>query len=240
VKTSNQWRFDRKLARLLAAYSSLAYKQVTESDPLTDASVLIQEWNGHTILAFQGTKDIREWLDDADFDQKAIAYGVKVHHGFLRCIDALLPKIIARLLPKPMAVKDTAPLLVCGHSLGGALASLAADFMAGEGFDVRGVYTFASPRVGNARWRDDYNARLGDRSFRVVRAGDLVPHVPFGFGYRHVGREVLIAPNEIWVNPSPLWETLACWLQTMAALRRGDLNFIVKYHSINDSYQPLL
>jgi hypothetical protein len=81
-------------------------------------------------------------------------------------------------------------IFFAGHSLGGALAAVAAKRLTKNlGIDrVGGVYTIGMPRPGNAAYAADYNQLLGDRTFRLVHGEDVVPRVPPGFlGYRHIG-----------------------------------------------------
>src|SRR5262249_58747833 len=61
-----------------------------------------------------------------------------------------------------------------GHSLGAALATLAAHRYP----HTAGVYTFGSPRVGNHAFVASFNARMAQRSFRYVNDHDIVAQVP--------------------------------------------------------------
>src|SRR5262249_49570695 len=69
---------------------------------------------------------------------------------------------------------QTKPVLVTGHSAGGALATLAADRFRRAGLNVHSAYVFASPRVGNRVFVDSYSVPL----YRIETMDDLVPHVP--------------------------------------------------------------
>ncbi|RCN28419.1 triacylglycerol lipase [Ancylostoma caninum] len=67
-----------------------------------------------------------------------------------------------------------------GHSLGGALATLAAARAARQGLR-RGneilVYTFGAPRVGDSTFAANFN-RIIPNCYRVVFRHDIVPHLP--------------------------------------------------------------
>jgi hypothetical protein len=69
---------------------------------------------------------------------------------------------------------------ITGHSLGGALATMAAARLVGEGVlrpeQIGGIYTFGQPRVGDAHFAQAY--ALGARHFRVVHDNDVVTQVP--------------------------------------------------------------
>uniref|UniRef100_A0A0K0DG85 Lipase_3 domain-containing protein n=1 Tax=Angiostrongylus cantonensis TaxID=6313 RepID=A0A0K0DG85_ANGCA len=67
-----------------------------------------------------------------------------------------------------------------GHSLGGALAALAAARTAKQGYRTGGqlsIYTFGEPRVGDANFALNFD-NLITNSYRVVFRRDIVPHLP--------------------------------------------------------------
>ena len=78
-------------------------------------------------------------------------------------------------------LKDT-PLYITGHSLGGALATLAAykaEIYELDGtLKIGGIYTFGSPRAVQFDLANKINNYFGDRSYRVVNSIDVVPRVP--------------------------------------------------------------
>lgn len=83
------------------------------------------------------------------------------------------------------------PLYVTGHSLGGALAVLAAERLTACGYPVMEVHTFGGPRVGDYAWAQAYEARLGRRTWRHAYCCDIVTRVPWLWqGYWHVGQHV--------------------------------------------------
>jgi predicted lipase len=70
-------------------------------------------------------------------------------------------------------------LLVAGHSLGAAMATLALpDIEASLNIKVTSVFTFGSPRVGDDAFARAYNTAFGRRSFRIVNTSDIVTSVP--------------------------------------------------------------
>eukprot|EP00871_Galdieria_phlegrea_P000331 jgi/Galph1/1299/GphlegSOOS_G6073.1 len=85
-------------------------------------------------------------------------------------------------------------IYMTGHSLGGALATLAAGELAFRHRDWNiHMYNFGSPRVGNAEFANQYN-QLVPHSFRIVNDTDIIARIPrsHNFEYFHVGRTVLI------------------------------------------------
>ena len=69
------------------------------------------------------------------------------------------------------------PTVVCGHSLGGALATLlVADVAANTPLKPQ-AWTFASPRVGDATFAARYGG-LSTVSWRIYNQLDIVPYFP--------------------------------------------------------------
>ena len=81
------------------------------------------------------------------------------------------------------------PLWITGHSLGGALATLAAARFALEmDKPVRGIYTFGQPRVGDREFARIFDAELKQRFFRFVNNSDIVTRIPTReLFFSHVG-----------------------------------------------------
>lgn len=67
------------------------------------------------------------------------------------------------------------PLFITGHSLGGALATVAARDLVHKG-GIAACYTFGSPRVGNDEWTGDIKTPI----YRLVNAADCVTMLPPG------------------------------------------------------------
>lgn len=147
------------------------------------------------IIAFRGTEPNR-WNDIAT-DLKAwktpLADGWgEVHAGFKQAFDSIAPVMRAKLEEYK---KDKVAIWVTGHSLGGGLATLmGAELLrrtdAGEDFDLRGVYTFGSPRVGNRAFRTKLMASAAKHEAQLVRfrnGDDIVTAVPRVGEFEHVG-----------------------------------------------------
>ncbi|MBK8068504.1 MAG: lipase family protein [Rhodanobacteraceae bacterium] len=145
----------------------------------------------HGILAFRGTEALkpgdpvrklgavaRDWWTDARVKQVPCALGGRVHQGFQQALDSLWADLAPVLRQAPR-------WWCCGHSLGGALAALAAARVA-EAATLAGTLTYGQPRVGDA----DLARHLDTLPLlRIVNASDLVPDMPpEALGYRHAGQ----------------------------------------------------
>ena len=89
---------------------------------------------------------------------------MSVHTGFYRAWtdNGFRDRFMARVME--LAGSCAAPrIFLCGHSLGGALASLAAMELAAAYPDSKvTVYTYGAPRVGNPQFAAEYNDRVPD------------------------------------------------------------------------------
>ncbi|MBL8539562.1 MAG: lipase family protein, partial [Betaproteobacteria bacterium] len=106
------------------------------------------------VIAFRGTVTCSNWRDD--FRCWPVHEAPRRHRGFLGCWRALAPRITDWVRAQ---APRTPRLVVTGHSLGGALATLAAsDLMCAgiAGLRIEAVSLFGCPRVGLAGFADAY------------------------------------------------------------------------------------
>jgi triacylglycerol lipase len=162
----------------------------------TDTRALVLTGPEDGVIAFRGTAHLRNWLTDLECDLKPWrSPQARVHAGFLAAWRSVRHDVID-------AVENFGQnrrIWITGHSLGGALAMLAALDLKLEVFNaaqIAGCYTFGQPRAGNAAFRAWFDAVLRERTFRVVHSDDIVARVPWLLGsYRHAGHEVFFPPQ---------------------------------------------
>lgn len=112
---------------------------------------------------------------DSLIDEQQIknVYGGEIHLGFALLMEEILPKIqseIEQLKPKTICLT--------GHSLGGALATLAAYRLRKQDFSIPiSVYTFGAPRVGDSAFASKYEDSKV-LHFRIENKNDIIPHLP--------------------------------------------------------------
>lgn len=161
----------------------------------TDTQVLLFSQKDRIEIIFPGTASAQDVITDLRAAKLRWGHGA-AHAGFSRAWLSVR-KAVTDAIPS-----DT-PVVIAGHSLGGALAMLAADSL--PGYNVLAVFTFGQPRVFNGPAARDCNRRLANRTFRIVNHGDPIPRIPWMFGtYRHAGTEVQLTDAGIVVDPS-LW-----------------------------------
>ena len=124
------------------------------------------------VLAFRGTeptsmKDIRT---DARAKIVHCEKEGRIHEGFKNAFENVASDIQDRLNRDEFQRK---PLLITGHSLGGALATVAAKKLTHKG-GIAACYTFGSPRVGD----DEWIANIKTPIYRLVNAADCVTMLP--------------------------------------------------------------
>jgi len=175
------------LARWDLQRHALVSRERIGAVPLTATHGIVAKGRGATIVSFAGTDPLAlaNWVTNFHLGPRSR----EMHYGFRNAVDTVWSDLSAAL---QTADKDM-PLLIGGHSLGGALAMTVAERSARElGFTAAAVYTFGAPRVGAARFVEAYNASgLGERTYRLVHGLDIIPTVPpTPFGFRHAGRMI--------------------------------------------------
>ena len=125
---------------------------------------------------FDLEKVLADLMTDVDIRLVKWERGGKVHRGFKNALDEVWDDLAAHI---EKLHRKGLKIWFGGHSLGAALATLAADRCP---YAV-GVYTIGSPRVGDKDFRDQYQVQ----AYRIVNNSDIVAKVPPKGYYRHVG-----------------------------------------------------
>eukprot|EP01135_Chromosphaera_perkinsii_P004757 Nk52_evm29s295 gene=Nk52_evmTU29s295 len=164
------------------------------------------------IVSFRGTiaNDYTEWLNNLRYSKAKIEIkghpGVAVHSGFY---DDYHSQIRKQVIPAVTALKqqpeyENARVMITGHSLGGALATMfALDWVLTFPREAPFVYTYGKPRIGNDKFSALYSS-LVQNSFRLVHERDMIPHLPPLSGFVHSYTEVWLHNNtEIVCRKAP-------------------------------------
>lgn len=149
------------------------------------------------IVAFRGTEPINasDWLTDVNYHQCELLPSVpgRVHQGFANALEEVREPMLNAVAE--LSSSGLAQMFITGHSLGGALAVLAASVLQSQGTQrIAAVYTFGQPRVGDSRFSMAFDAKLGNVTFRYVNDRDIVPHLPPA---KTPARPVLSAPPSV-------------------------------------------
>lgn len=142
-------------------------------------------------VSFRGSTNIQNWIDNIQFS-KVYPYNdtnIGVEKGFYKAYNNVKPDIL-EALNKIQNKYSTTNILLTGHSLGGALATLMA-FDIKDKYDLI-FYSFGSPRVGNEYFVNYF--KNSTPMYRVTHYYDMIPHMPQNLlGYLHI-------PQEVWYN----------------------------------------
>jgi triacylglycerol lipase len=151
---------------------------------VSDLRALIMGSDKAVVVAFRGTRpsELIDWMVDFEilqvpFTKYFAAPNVGgVHDGFARLVARgwrALQAEIVRCQDKGQS------LWITGHSLGGALATMAtAAFTFAARVPVNGLYTFGQPRIGDIEFCTQCDSHFGDCMFRFVNNEDIVTRIP--------------------------------------------------------------
>ena len=168
------------------------------------------------MLAFRGSDDITAWATNLDALPTTWRGGGKVHRGFAEALDAVWTDVEAGL------ALTAGPLLFTGHSQGAALATLSASLR-----PEAALYTFGSPRVGNAGFLAAMRQRPGAAA-RYVNHRDIVCRMPSArLGYRHVGEARVIDRAGRVHRQRPRERGIGDLLASVLSGRRRDLSSLL-------------
>lgn len=185
------------------------------------------------VISIKGTASLRDAVLDAEAIPMPFHYGGEVPAGFLREFDQIIPEIA-----KHAALLRVVPVVVTGHSLGGAVATYIAKAIAHDYGTTVSLPTFGSPTTGSHGFVWAFK-RSHIKTTRVTHNFDIVPDVPLG--YCHVGREFHLAPDGKPIGRAHKFLTrlLACEKRTIADFKgeRVENHFIKNYISALTRYR---
>ncbi|RKY22329.1 MAG: hypothetical protein DRQ55_01445 [Planctomycetota bacterium] len=194
----------------LAEHSQLAYQSEAEIEarfgasvqhgvlPLSDVRYHVTNEGGRQVVSIRGTSSLPNLAVDAVVDlERAEFIEIDMHEGFLRVGQQLGFVLLAEL-------DADQPVVLTGHSMGGALAVVAGLYLDQAGYEVQAV-TFGQPKVTTLDGALQLtNGGTGLRVDRVVYRGDPVadmpPYIPDDdvLLYAHVGPEILLWTDAIY------------------------------------------
>ncbi|KAI3914301.1 hypothetical protein MKW92_037379 [Papaver armeniacum] len=196
------------------------------------------------VVAFRGTEpfNMKDWSTDVDLSWFSMGKMGRVHLGFMKALGLQNDKDYIKGWPKTYTgskvlayytIRDQlnklleqnkgARIIITGHSLGAALATLFPSVLVLHEEDtilksIYGVYTFGQPRVGDKDFGVIMKENLNEpfkRYHRVVYRFDVVPRVPFDdrisqfahfggclyFSSWYKGEVMKKEPNQNYFNP---------------------------------------
>lgn len=177
------------------------------------------------VIAFRGTQPTQMsdvWADLNFLPTKQRDGEGIVHLGFRNEVLKLEENIM-----KWVAKHAEKTVYCCGHSLGGAMATL---FTGRHEDIVNKVFTYGSPRVGSGK----FVKMLVTPHLRVVNNNDIVPSVPPAlFGFRHDGEKRYLNFEGALVDNFTVAQDWKDYLKGIwTAIKKGEWFDAVRDHSM--------
>ncbi|KAF5328718.1 hypothetical protein D9619_011731 [Psilocybe cf. subviscida] len=180
----------------------------------TQGFVVRDDSRKEIVVALRGTMELKDAFIDAQIIQVPLkSTGLAnvgdsyVHIGFLYAYNVVASSVL-RTVKAQKAAYPSYTIIVTGHSLGAAVAALAAvSIKSALPSSNLKLYTFGQPRTGNAAFATYVENLIGiNNIFRAVHTYDGVPTILFkALGYRHFA-------NEYWnfAEPASAANTKKC------------------------------
>ena len=128
------------------------------------------------VIAFRGSESVVNWLGNVNIAMAPWSFcaGCTVHAGFYDSWNSVKPQVESTLTTATQTWPSYS-VVATGHSLGGAMAALAAAELRTIGVQVT-LYTYGQPMSGNMKWAQ-FVTNQGN-NFRVTHQKDVVPTLP--------------------------------------------------------------
>jgi hypothetical protein len=160
-------------------YALLAQEAYTAAPDIgveeSASRAIVRDTPGGLVVAFPGTDNVPCFVADMDAIPMTVPGVGEVHRGFWLAWQAISIDVLAAVNGRPVTF--------VGHSLGAAIAIMAAVESQLSGIPPASVYGFGTPRVSPSC---AVRALLSPVPTRLFRNGnDLVPNVPLA--WKHAG-----------------------------------------------------
>ena len=174
------------------------------------------------IVTYRGSSSIRNWLVDFDIVQvpcslflspglsASIGSSCKIHKGFAMAWAGLRDETL-NAVATALAAHPSAAIVATGHSLGGAIATIAAAELRAKGYTVD-LLTYGSPRIGNKGLVSFLSSQgpvgaigsSGVSHYRITHMDDPVPQLPptLAFNYYHTSPEFWLSDAGVAATPT--------------------------------------
>ncbi|NDV73025.1 lipase family protein [Burkholderia cenocepacia] len=172
---------------LLAQEAYSAKPDIGNADSASRA--IVRQTAAGLVVAFPGTDNLDCVAADLDAHPIDVIGIGQVHHGFWKAWGAIAVDVLAAI--------DGRPVTLVGHSLGAAIAIMAAAAMVVGGNPPAAVYGFEPPRVST---NGSVAAVLAKVPLNLYKNGnDIVPELPLDWCHagniQQIGRAMFPFPN---------------------------------------------
>ena len=202
----------------------------------------------YIVVSFRGSEArVEDWLTNATARPSKPTLGKgSVHTGFYDGFMRVKPMIVKALedAQAKSGASTPVPVFYTGHSMGGALALIAARTFEYEAKQNDGpenisgaCYTYGAPRIGDYKYFEQMKTPV----YRVVNSSDIVPRVPPG-AWSKVFSLLLKGLSQIMTwqpTVTKALEKLEDYFSTLHVYRHhGDMRFLPDVADVNEDANP--
>jgi predicted lipase len=210
-------------------------------DKKSDTQGFVATKNKSIYIVWRGSSSKKDFQNDASIDKVPfIMEGEKVHIGFKSSWEAVKDQTYQALdsALKSLGGEDKIDnIIVCGHSLGGAVTTLFA-------YSIYTIYksnkiiscTIGSPRVGNKVFKANFD-KSPIESLRIVNNLDVVTRSP-NIGYHHVNTELRIDGEGKIKKWMVDWQRVGEYIKAVFTGKTGKDHMTSNYISALNKWNP--
>lgn len=153
----------------VAPYGSTVLQYIDNAVTDTRGTIFRADDTKQIILSFAGSSSLQNFVTDFTF--VPVSYtgcpSAQAHLGFYTAYQSVVNDVKAGL-SAALAANPTYTVAIVGHSLGGALVSLAYSDLKSQGqYRVTEAWSYGEPRVGNQQYSDCVDALSGASDLNV-------------------------------------------------------------------------
>lgn len=174
-----------------------------------NAQAILVEHEDYLCMSFRGSDEKTDWLSNINVFHKKVLFR-KFHKGFWNILEDIWKPLEQKYLQ--LKHNKPRPLFLTGHSLGGAIATIAAAKLIHTDSPFTSVYTFGQPRSMTRSTSRIFNDECKARFFRFHNNNDIVTRIPTrSMGYSHVGTYLYISEEK------EIHQELGFWMRFLDA-----------------------
>ena len=165
------------------------------------AQAMLVVHKDYIAITFRGTNELKDWLDNINAFATQRLFG-SFHRGFYQSVMEFWQEIENKI----NLLKAPRPVWFTGHSLGGAMAVIAAAMYIHEDRPFSGLYTFGQPRCMDRSTSRLFNLEAGNRYYRFQNNNDIVTRIPSRLmNYSHTGKCIYISEEKELCDSPGFW-----------------------------------
>ena len=195
------------------------------------AQAAVVEHETYLALVFRGTDEGADWIDNLNAFPDQALFGA-FHRGFLHSVLDIWDPLFEQY--SVLNRQEPRGLFITGHSLGGAMATVASSILIHQDEAFTSTYTFGQPRTVTRDTSRVYNVEAKGKTFRFQNNNDIVTRAPARvMGYSHVGTSLYITQQgRIHQDPGRWLQFLDRTIGAMESLKEKGLD-AVEDHGMN-------